>query len=154
MYNILIFICPYKEKIMENNKKIFSEQSLEKMSAPEQFTDYLRITNPSTWLVILAMILLLAALIVWSNAGHLETSEKVIAVVSEGTANVIITDQSRGQVKNGMIMRINSEEYRISSVGSNEYGRTVASAPVYLRDGMYDADIIIENISPIDFLFE
>ena len=129
---------------MENNKKIFSEQSLEKMSAPEQFTDYLRITNPSTWLVILAMILLLAALIVWSNAGHLETSEKVIAVVSEGTANVIITDQSRGQVKNGMIMRINSEEYRISSVGSDEHGRTVASG----------ADIRIENISPIDFLFE
>lgn len=140
---------------MESKKvNVFREESLEKISAPEQITDYLRITNPSTWLIIFALILLFVAVIIWGSVGKLETVTNVTAVVNGGKASITIIDTSKGQVKTGMPLRIGSEEYIISSVISDEYGKIIASAPVHISDGVYNADIVIESISPIDFLFE
>lgn len=139
---------------MENKKvNVFSEESLEKMSAPEQFTDYLRIVNPSAWVIVFALILLFLSVVIWSSAGRFETAENVIAVVSNGNADIIV-DNKKNQVRTGMILRIDSEEYRISSVSGNEQGRIVASSPVNIQDGVYDAVIITESVAPIDFLFE
>ena len=71
---------------MKNKKtNIFREESLENVSAPEQLTDYLRIANPSSWLVLFALILLFGGLVVWSSIGQLETVAGGTAVVSEST---------------------------------------------------------------------
>ena len=45
---------------MEN--QIFREKSLEQISSPEQMNDYLQVTNPAVWLVLVAVILLLLTL--------------------------------------------------------------------------------------------
>ena len=59
---------------MKNKKiNVFREESLENISAPEQLADYLRIANPSSWLVLFALILLFGGLVVWSSIGQLET---------------------------------------------------------------------------------
>ena len=138
---------------MKNRKiNIFREESLENVSAPEQLTDYLRIANPSSWLVLLALILLFSGLVVWSSMGKLETVAGGTAVVSDGTAQIIVTDTGGGEIEKGMIVHIASEKTGISSVETDEYGRVIAYAPTHLRNGFYDVDIITESISPIDFL--
>lgn len=140
---------------MKNKKiNIFREESLENVSAPEQLTDYLRIANPSSWLVLFALILLFGGLVVWGSIGQLETVAGGTAVVSDETARIIVTDINKGEIKKGMIVRINSEETAISSVESDEYGRIIAYAPIHLKNGFYDAGIVTESISPIGFLVE
>ncbi len=49
--------------------KLFREKSLERVSSPEQLDDYIRVTTPSVWLVLLALVLLLAGLLVYSVSG-------------------------------------------------------------------------------------
>lgn len=52
-----------------------------------------------------------------------------------------------------MSVRIELQDYLISTVKHDEYGRAVAYAPVSLADGSYDAKVIIETLSPLKFLF-
>ncbi len=49
--------------------EIFRKKSLERVSSPEQLNDYIRVTTPSVWLVLIAVILLLVGLLAWSVFG-------------------------------------------------------------------------------------
>ena len=51
---------------------IFREKSMERVSSPEQLNDYIRVTTPSVWLVLAAIILLLVGMLAWSVFGTVE----------------------------------------------------------------------------------
>ncbi len=55
---------------------LFRKKSLQKISSPEQLDDYIRVTTPSVWLVLLALIILLAGLLVYSIFGTVDGYEK------------------------------------------------------------------------------
>lgn len=48
---------------------IFREKSIKRVSSPEQLDDYLRVTTPSVWLVLLALVILLVGILAWSVFG-------------------------------------------------------------------------------------
>lgn len=48
---------------------IFREKSIKRVSSPEQLNDYIRVTSPSVWIILLAIILLLAGIVVWTLFG-------------------------------------------------------------------------------------
>lgn len=54
---------------------IFRQKSLDRVSSPERLNDYIRVTRPSVWLVLAAVILLLTGMIVWSITGTVEAHE-------------------------------------------------------------------------------
>ena len=54
---------------------IFREKSLERVSSPEQLNDYIRVTTPSVWLVLLAVIILLLGMLAWSIFGTVEVQK-------------------------------------------------------------------------------
>ena len=62
---------------------IFRQKSIDRVSSPEQLNDYIRVTTPSVWLVLIAIILLLAGMLVWSVLGTVE------ATAADGTTNEI-----------------------------------------------------------------
>ena len=42
------------------SQPIFRQKSMEKISSPEQMNDYIRVSNPSVWMILAAVIVLLA----------------------------------------------------------------------------------------------
>ena len=86
--------------------------------------------------------------------GNLETVSDGVAVIENGTAQIMITDGSGGELGTGMTVRIGDEEYSITTVEKDEYGRKVAQAPIDKADGKYDVKVVTESIHPIKFLFE
>ncbi len=56
---------------MENNT-IFRKKSLDKVSSPEKLDDYIRVTTPSVWITLTAIVLLLVGAVVWSIFGEVE----------------------------------------------------------------------------------
>lgn len=56
------------------NESIFRKKSLERISSPEEIDDYMKVTSPSMWLVLGAILLLLAALIFWSITARIEST--------------------------------------------------------------------------------
>ncbi len=50
----------------------FRQKSLNKVSSPEKLDDYIRVTTPSVWIVLIAIVLLLVGGILWGIFGEVE----------------------------------------------------------------------------------
>ena len=135
----------------DNNESIFRKKTLERISSPEQLTDYLRITNPGVWVVMSAIIFLLLGLFFWTMTGTLQTKVDVKVNVENRTATIIPV--SSDTLVADMPLQINSNEYVIAYTETDEYGRVYGIADVDdLPDGVYDGTAVIEAIHPIQFL--
>lgn len=54
------------------SESLFRKKSIERISSPEEIDEYMRVTTPSMWLVLGAVVLLLLAIFVWSITGRIE----------------------------------------------------------------------------------
>ena len=136
----------------ENTQNVFRKKTLDRISSPEQLTDYLSVTNPGIWVILAAVILLLAGVFAWSMAGTLETKAEVKVVVSDHTAQVIPLGSET--LAGGMPLRVSGQDCQIAFAQSDEYGRSVGTAEVGLPDGTYDGIVVTEAVHPISFLLE
>ena len=55
---------------------IFREKSMDRISSPEELNDYIRVTTPSVWLVLLALVILLIGILAWSILGRIPVHQK------------------------------------------------------------------------------
>ena len=136
----------------ENTQSVFRKKTLDRISSPEQLTDYLCVTNPGIWVILVAVILLLAGVFAWSMVGKLETKAEVKIVVSDHTAQIIPLGSET--LSDGMPLRVSGQEVRIASSKTDEYGRSVGVSEVNLPDGTYDGIVVTEAVHPISFLLE
>ena len=135
---------------MQNS--LFREKSLERIASPEQLNDYMRVTSPAMWMVLGAVIALLAGLLVLSCATNLETLLPAEAVVADGVMEITLPASKADEVDDGMTVRVAGQEVTIDYVRQDETGEVVCTADIDAEDGTYDADIVTESISPISFL--
>ena len=54
----------------ETENGIFRSKSIEKVTGPESLNDYIRVTTPSVWIVLSALVLLLLGMLAWSIFGR------------------------------------------------------------------------------------
>ena len=134
------------------NQTVFRKKALDRISSPEQLTDYLCVTNSGIWVILAAVILLLAGVFAWSMTGTLETKAEVRIVVTDHTAQIIPLGSET--LSDGMPLRVSGQEYRIAAFRTDEYGRSVGTAEVDLPDGTYDGIVVTEAVHPISFLLE
>ena len=52
-------------------KSLFSTESADRVKSPEKLDEYIRVATPGTWLIVLALALMLAALFIWGFTGSL-----------------------------------------------------------------------------------
>ncbi len=55
---------------------VFREKSIGQVSGPESLNDYIRVTTPAVWLVLAALLILLAGILIWSVFGTVETHDQ------------------------------------------------------------------------------
>ena len=68
---------------MDNS--LFRKKSLERISSPEQLNDYIKVSSPSVWLIISAMIIIAVAFSIWAFSGNI-TSEVSSTGVFQGSS--------------------------------------------------------------------
>lgn len=134
----------------EEDNSVFRKKTLERISSPEQLTDYLHVTNPGIWWTLAAVIILLAGLLVWSIVANLESSIEVRVRVEDNTASVVYNDDDVLQV--GMVVTTDTDSFTISVISKDEYGRNVGIGSTNLPDGTYTGSVVVETIQPIQFL--
>lgn len=84
---------------MSAQKSIFRKVALERLSSPEQLDQMLQVTSPRAWLALLALLILLVAVIVWSILGSvpIKVSAPVILLQTGGVKHVAST--ASGQIE-------------------------------------------------------
>ena len=65
--------------------QIFRKKSLDRISSPEQLNDYIRVANPGIWMILAAVIILLAGVCVWGIFGHLDTKTEELTEAAKTT---------------------------------------------------------------------
>ncbi len=62
---------------------LYREKSLERISSPDRLNDYIRVSTPGLWFVLLAVLILLAGALVWAVFGTIDihTAEGVLEKV-------------------------------------------------------------------------
>ena len=55
---------------------VFRKKSLDQINSPEQLDDYIRVTTPSVWIVLLALVVLLVGVLAWSILGTMEVHDE------------------------------------------------------------------------------
>ena len=125
-----------------------NRRPLDRATSPEHLTEYLRVTNPSTWDILASVALL--GLLVWASIGSLEMKAAVVARVTGQDAQVIAVGGDR--LAAGMVLNFEEQKTEISSVSTDAFGRLVAGAHLELPDRVYNGTVILSSVHPISFL--
>lgn len=138
---------------MEQQPVLFRQKSLDRISEPDQLTDYLRVTKPAVWLLLAAILVLLVGLLVWSLTGNVEITADGDAVIVDGQAKIMLADNEAYQLDKGMRVMIDDHAAMITSIEANEFGKPVGYASVNQSDGTYSVSIVVRTAHPSELLF-
>ena len=133
---------------------IFRKKSLDKISSPESLGDYLHVTNPSVWMILAAVILLLVGMLIWASTSNIDSYAYGTAQVENGNRRISFDDQqAAGNVESGLTVIIGETRSTVTGVGIDEAGQTFASASTTLADGSYPAKVLLRQTQVIRLLF-
>ena len=139
-------------------KKLFRNKEAELGASPEQLQDYIRVTNPFVWMVLISVILLLAGGIIAASLARVEVTLNASAYVESGVAYIDISAPDAFKIKEGMIVRFeeqNNYETKIDKIQWLADDLAEASFTVNLPDAVdypYPCAIVTDVVSPLSFL--
>lgn len=137
-----------------DQSNLFRKESMEHIQSPEQLNDYMHVTNPAMWIVLAAVIVLLAGLLVWGASARIESYAAGTAQVRDGAMIVRFDDaQQAEKIEAGMLVTIGETSAVISSVGREDDGSLFAVAQTSLADGNYPARVVFRQTQVLQFLF-
>ena len=96
----------YYGRDIKMSNSLFRKASLDSLSSPEQLNDYIKVSNPSIWIVLMAMFILLAVVLIWSFTGSLPTSIHTKGVVNSGKAVGYVDITEAGTIKAGQAVKV------------------------------------------------
>ena len=135
------------------NEEIFRKKSLDRMKSPENLDDYIRVSNPGVWLLLLSVILLLIGACVWGILGHVDSTVETSVCAEKGAVTCTVADEDISSVQAGMTVRFNGSEAVITAISQKEAGYVCTlTAEQSVPDGFYEGKIVTESVSPLSFV--
>ena len=157
---------------MTMNEQLFRKKSVDRVSSPEQLNEYIKVSNPGIWMILAAIVILLVGAIVWGVLGTLDTTLPTVAVAENGELTVYVKEADIDSIEEGMTVRIGDKEGTITEISTtpttvdgtfSDYalhvGNLVNGEWVFairvsgeFADGVHNADIVVESVSPMSFI--
>lgn len=86
--------------------EIFRKKSLDKIKSPENLDDYIKVSNPGVWLVLIAIIAILIGTVIWSIFGYIDSYIKVDALADNGNVTCYVSEEDLECIENGLEVKI------------------------------------------------
>lgn len=151
---------------------LFRRKNLERVTSPEQLNDYIRVSDPGVWMLLAAIIILLAGVCVWGIFGHLDTRKETAGICENGKLVCYVREADMDGVKTGTPVSIDGDEYYVNEISADpvrldgekdayliHLGGLTADEWVYavsadcpLADGTYAVSVITERVEPLSFV--
>ena len=157
-------------------QQLFRKKSLERISSPEELHDYMHVTSPRLWMILTAIVVLLAGFIAYASTTTLENTMPITVQIE--TFEVYSEEQDEGETERmtfagatipieykysisiGMQVRMGQETGRISYFGASEEEADSIYTVIEMEhryipmpDGEYEAELVLESTTPISFLW-
>ncbi len=128
---------------MEKNN-YFRKNSLNVVSSPEQMKDYLHVTSPRLWMILGAIVVILAGFIIYAATTRLEsTHELKLEYISSDNLTGVIPYAEAEDISVRMPVRIGDKTGSIQSIFTNTMVKldVKLESGVSLEDGYYSLSI-------------
>ena len=135
-------------------EEIYRQKSLDKVKSPENLDDYIQVSNPGVWLLLVSVIVLLAGACIWGAFGHIDSTVPATVHIENGQAVCEIDEENISSVKVGSTVKFEDCEAVIEAIGNitdNEYVCTLSDVSA-LPDGFYEGKVIAESYKPLSFI--
>ncbi len=166
-----------RKGLLMEKKDLFRKSAMDRVSSPDRLNDYIRLSNPSVWVILAAVLILLVSVFVWGYFGALPTTLTANGVGSGGSIVCFLPLEDAEAVRPGMEASVGSYPAEVSQVGSiplsaaeaaGELGSDYARASLSLSDWsirvvlaleepvedgqVYAVRITADETRPIDFI--
>lgn len=99
-----------KDNNSGNKNKLFREKNLERLESPEKLNDYLRVTSPAVWMILVTIILLLAGVCIWGVFGRIQATTQAAVVTENGQSVCLVPNSALEGVLEYRSVKVNGEE--------------------------------------------
>ena len=135
-------------------EEIFRKKSLDKVKSPETLDDYIHVSNPGVWLVLVSIIVLLVGACVWGFFGRIDSTVPSTVCVENGKTVCYVAENDISSVRTGLTVKYADCEAVIDKIGEkNDMGyacelKTEAS----VADGFYEGKVVLKSYKPLSFV--
>ena len=150
------------------------DKKFKKVNSPDQLNQYIRLSNPGVWILLLAIVVLLVGVCIWGYFGKIDTKIKTVVISDNYTSYLYVKEEDMAKIKNGMQVELNNNEniFEIADIEEtpekvtddmDEYARHLGNFQVgewvykcrlnkNVKEGTYSANVVIESIAPMTFI--
>ncbi len=131
----------------DTSSSIFNRRATEKLRSPDDLDKYVRVTNPSVWVILAACIVLLAALLVWGVFGAVTSSVTATGACVDGKAMCFLNADDAAKVHVGDSAMVGDKRMKVASV---------AAVPLSLSETekVLKSDYLVSALVPGDWGYQ
>ena len=82
---------------------------MQRITSPEKLNDYIQVANPGIWLILSAILVLLASLLIWGFCGSVSTTHAVKGLAKDGSIICYVNTNAGFTVQKGMQVAITGD---------------------------------------------
>ena len=91
------------------NNAIFREKSIQKVQSPDNLNEYIRVSNPGIWILMVSIAFLLVGLCIWGCFGQLHTQVQGQARCENGVVSFLLPENNAAGVQPGMTAQLGGQ---------------------------------------------
>lgn len=134
-------------------ESLFRKKSLDRITSPEQLNDYIKVSNPSVWLVISALIIVAISFSIWAFSGNITSEISSTGVFQENSSGeldlvVCYVDANYSEkILEGMPVRIYEKNKPLNTYVNGKVVK-ISQNPVKQEDILhsYSSEYVAESI--------
>ena len=155
------------------SKSIFREKSIEQIESPEKLNDYLRVTAPTVWIVLGAIIALLIGVCIWGALGEIDSTEPAVVISDESGVYCLVPPEALEGVVQYRTVTVEGKQMELTPsvlepeaiaqdtdvyvlmAGDLTFGDVVYPIDVTgeLPEGVYTGQLLVEKVTPLSLFF-
>ena len=155
---------------------LYREKTVDKFASAEELNNYTKASHPSIWIFLSALLAVAVGFLIWTFVGDVAISVNGSTLVKDNVATIFLHSKDAEQVKVGQEVMINevtstikekrSESYQLTKeifddnkylaeLGEFSIGDWITDVYCEIKtsNGSYKAEITVERVKPIKFIF-
>ena len=135
-------------------EELFRKKSIDKLKSPENLNEYIKVSNPGVWLLIIAVAVILAGILIWSMFGYIDTTVEARAQAENGTLVCTLDGEDITSIAEGAPVRVGDVNGTVTGITEKDAqtGQYRITAKADVPDGVYTVKIVTERVRPISFV--
>ena len=136
------------------SEELFRKKSLDKVKSPENLDDYIQVSNPGVWLLLVSVLVLLSGACVWGISGRMDSTVETSIRAENGTVVCYVADEDISSVHENTTVRFGDFEAVITEIGQKEaLGYVCVLRPDQaVPNGIYEGKAVTRSVRPISFV--